>query len=72
MPSLSLLPGTRNFPYRDDNKTGGKKHKESEQHLLNINSVTLLTTEVYKILKSGQTKLLRSKIALYMLDTIIL
>lgn len=65
----SLLPCTRNFPYRDDNKTGKKNR---EQHLLNITSVNLLTTEVYTVLKSGQTKLLWSKIVLYMLDTIIL
>lgn len=49
---FSLLPCTRNFPYKEDNKTGGerkkkKKKKEREQHLLNITSITLLTTEVY-------------------------
>lgn len=50
----------------------GERKKEREHHFLNIASVTLLTTEAYIILKSGQTKLLRSKIVLYMLDTMIL
>lgn len=38
----SLLPGTRNFPYREDNKTWGGKKEESNT-FLNITGVTLLT-----------------------------
>lgn len=44
----SLLPGTRNFPYREDNKTGWGK--EESNTFLNISSVTLLTIETYIIL----------------------
>jgi len=49
------------------------KKKKREQHLLDITSVTLSTTAAYRILKSGQTKLLWSQTVLdilYMLHTL--
>lgn len=70
----SLLPCTRNLPYKDDNNKEEKK-KGGAQNFLNTTSVTFMTTVAYRILKSGQTKLLWSKImfeVLYMLHTILL